>query len=53
MLSGGLDSSLITALAIEAKPELVAFGASYTPDGAWTKDWRPGVWPTGSASTWN
>jgi asparagine synthase (glutamine-hydrolysing) len=33
MLSGGLDSSLITALAIEAKPQLVAFGASYAPDG--------------------
>jgi asparagine synthase (glutamine-hydrolysing) len=33
MLSGGLDSSLITALAVESKPDLVAFGASYTPDG--------------------
>lgn len=33
MCSGGLDSSLITALALEAKPDLVAFGASYAPDG--------------------
>jgi asparagine synthase (glutamine-hydrolysing) len=33
MLSGGLDSSLITALATEAKPDLVGFGASYAPDG--------------------
>ncbi len=33
MLSGGLDSSLITALAVEVKPNLVAFGASYAPDG--------------------
>jgi asparagine synthase (glutamine-hydrolysing) len=34
LLSGGLDSSLITALAVEAKPDLVAFGASYAADGA-------------------
>jgi asparagine synthase (glutamine-hydrolysing) len=33
LLSGGLDSSLITALAVEAKPDLVAFGASYAADG--------------------
>ena len=33
MLSGGLDSSLITALAVEVKPDLVSFGASYAPDG--------------------
>ena len=33
MCSGGLDSSLITALAVEAKPDLVAFGASYAADG--------------------
>lgn len=33
MCSGGLDSSLITALAVEAKPDLIAFGASYAADG--------------------
>jgi asparagine synthase (glutamine-hydrolysing) len=33
LCSGGLDSSLITALALEAKPDLVAFGASYTEEG--------------------
>jgi asparagine synthase (glutamine-hydrolysing) len=36
LCSGGLDSSLITALAVEAKPDLVAFGASFPADG--TKD---------------
>jgi asparagine synthase (glutamine-hydrolysing) len=34
LCSGGLDSSLITALAVEAKPDLVAFGASYAADRA-------------------
>lgn len=29
LLSGGVDSSLITALAAEVRPDLVAFGASY------------------------
>ena len=33
LCSGGVDSSLITALAAEAMPELVAFGASYAGDG--------------------
>jgi asparagine synthase (glutamine-hydrolysing) len=33
LCSGGVDSSLITALAVEAKPDLVAFGASYAADG--------------------
>ena len=32
LCSGGVDSSLITALAVEVKPDLVAFGASYTAD---------------------
>jgi asparagine synthase (glutamine-hydrolysing) len=34
MCSGGLDSSLITALAVEEKPDLIAFAASYPADGA-------------------
>jgi asparagine synthase (glutamine-hydrolysing) len=34
LCSGGVDSSLITALAVEAKPELVAFGASHSADGS-------------------
>jgi asparagine synthase (glutamine-hydrolysing) len=33
LCSGGVDSSLITALAAEVKPDLVAFGASYAADG--------------------
>lgn len=33
LCSGGLDSSLITALAVEAKPDIVAFGASSAGDG--------------------
>jgi len=33
MCSGGLDSSLITAMAVEVKPDLVAFGASYAAGG--------------------
>jgi asparagine synthase (glutamine-hydrolysing) len=33
LCSGGVDSSLITALAVEAKPDLVAFGATYAGDG--------------------
>jgi asparagine synthase (glutamine-hydrolysing) len=32
LCSGGVDSSLITALAAEVQPGLVAFGASYTAD---------------------
>src|SRR5947207_3102942 len=32
MCSGGLDSSLITALAVEVKPDLVAFAASNPAD---------------------
>lgn len=34
LCSGGVDSSLITALAVEAKPDLIAFGASFAGDGA-------------------
>ncbi|MBV9942669.1 MAG: asparagine synthase (glutamine-hydrolyzing) [Solirubrobacterales bacterium] len=33
LCSGGIDSSLITALAVEAKPDMVAFGASFAGDG--------------------
>jgi asparagine synthase (glutamine-hydrolysing) len=33
LLSGGLDSSLITAFAVEEMPDIVAFGASYAGDG--------------------
>jgi asparagine synthase (glutamine-hydrolysing) len=33
LCSGGVDSSLVTALAVEAMPDLVAFGASYAGDG--------------------
>ena len=33
LCSGGVDSSLITALAVERKPDLVAFGASFAGDG--------------------
>ncbi|HME01924.1 MAG TPA: asparagine synthase (glutamine-hydrolyzing) [Solirubrobacteraceae bacterium] len=33
LCSGGLDSSLITALATEAKPDMVAFSASLKADG--------------------
>ena len=33
LCSGGVDSSLITALAVEKKPDLVAFGASFAGDG--------------------
>jgi asparagine synthase (glutamine-hydrolysing) len=33
LCSGGLDSSLITALAVEEMPDLVAFGASFAGDG--------------------
>ena len=33
LCSGGVDSSLITALATEKVPDLVAFGASYAGDG--------------------
>jgi asparagine synthase (glutamine-hydrolysing) len=34
LCSGGVDSSLITALAVERKPDLVAFGASYPANPA-------------------
>ncbi len=34
LLSGGVDSSLITALAVEVKSDLVAFGARYKGDPA-------------------
>jgi len=34
LCSGGIDSSLITALAVEVKSDLVAFGARYKPDRA-------------------
>lgn len=34
LCSGGIDSSLITALAVEEKRDLVAFGASYTAEPA-------------------
>ncbi len=33
LCSGGVDSSLITALATEEMPDLVAFGASFADDG--------------------
>jgi asparagine synthase (glutamine-hydrolysing) len=33
LCSGGIDSSLITALAVEEMPDLVAFGASFAGDG--------------------
>ena len=33
LCSGGVDSSLITALAVEKMPEIVAFGASFAGDG--------------------
>ena len=33
LCSGGLDSSLITAFAAEAMPDIVAFGASFAGDG--------------------
>lgn len=33
LCSGGLDSSLISALAAEKMPDIVAFGASYVGDG--------------------
>lgn len=33
LCSGGVDSSLITALAVEKMPDIVAFGASYAGDG--------------------
>jgi asparagine synthase (glutamine-hydrolysing) len=33
LCSGGVDSSLITALAAEKMPEIVAFGASFAGDG--------------------
>jgi asparagine synthase (glutamine-hydrolysing) len=33
LCSGGVDSSLITALAAEAMPNIVAFGASFAGDG--------------------
>ncbi len=33
LCSGGVDSSLITALAAEAMPDIVAFGASFAGDG--------------------
>jgi asparagine synthase (glutamine-hydrolysing) len=33
LCSGGVDSSLITALAVEEMPEIVAFGASFAGDG--------------------
>ena len=33
LCSGGVDSSLITALAAEKNPDLVAFGASFAGDG--------------------
>ena len=33
LCSGGVDSSLITALAVEQMPEIVAFGASHAGDG--------------------
>lgn len=33
LCSGGLDSSLISALAVEQMPDLVAFGASFAGDG--------------------
>lgn len=33
LCSGGVDSSLITALAAEAKPDMVAFAASFKGDG--------------------
>ena len=33
LCSGGVDSSLITALAAEKTPDLLAFGASYAGDG--------------------
>lgn len=34
LCSGGLDSSLITALAAEVKPDMVAFAASFKDEGA-------------------
>ena len=33
LCSGGVDSSLITALAVEQMPDIVAFGASFAGDG--------------------
>ncbi len=33
LCSGGIDSSLITALAVELKPDIVAFAASFKGDG--------------------
>ncbi len=33
LCSGGVDSSLITAFAVEEMPEIVAFGASFAGDG--------------------
>jgi asparagine synthase (glutamine-hydrolysing) len=33
LCSGGVDSSLITALAVEEMPDIVAFGASFAGDG--------------------
>jgi asparagine synthase (glutamine-hydrolysing) len=39
LCSGGVDSSLITALAAEAQPNLVAFSATYKGDRAHDESW--------------